>query len=292
MEIYFNELSLLPYPQDDSEIYKRIDNFCHLLKMLLSPTKDDIIQPKDYIIRSNDTAANMMVAENISLINFIKRQKRESKFDFLLQCFKRPYIPDDNEHHELYQEQQSTIFEIEKNGMRVHCHGLGCAAIAHTFAIGFNSESFWDKMIFPLIRTNENLVDEMHNVICLSNINHFIHQDFITWSQKNTATNPPISTLSPDQKNIPTFGTHHGNNILRKFAELIVKDQYVDFVISSDEFDRNTSSFIKKIHPDGRILFVLHWHQDGYSILIKTTGLNYYQTEYIAQHLTKKYEGR
>lgn len=282
MDIYLNELSFYPFTTNDTELIERLQLFVKQIKNL-----HDILGSA-LQVRTDESIASIPVSDKSFLIDFLKR-KRCSFSDYLFQCFKRPYIPEGQQYNVLIQKAQNSFAVILKDGKRKDCVGLGYAFLAESFSIGFYSETFWDKITHEIIQVDEQLNENKFNVLCVSKLEHHTHSDFIDFIEKKSVSNIPISKLKPEKKAIPTFGNHHGNNQLKEFAKRLVDSPYVEQIISSEHFFRGYKSFIKEICPNGRILLVLTWFSEGYSLWVQTTGKNKPQTEAIAKILEKRY---
>ena len=53
----------------------------------------------------------------------------------------------------------------------------------------------------------------------------------------------------------------------------------------------NRRRFIKRVHNDGLIEIVLPWTDEGYGVVVKTTGRNIRETERIGQIIYEEYGG-
>jgi len=63
----------------------------------------------------------------------------------------------------------------------------------------------------------------------------------------------------------------------------------VEGVVNSLPFNPKERGFIRRIHPDGRIELVLIWTDEGFGMVVQSTGRNLRETEAIARCLKDKY---
>lgn len=83
----------------------------------------------------------------------------------------------------------------------------------------------------------------------------------------------------------------HGANVLMDFSKRLIKCPYVTGIVNSLPFHSHERRFIRKIREDGLIEIVLPWTDQGYGVVVKTTGRTMKETEKIAEIIMEKYGG-
>jgi hypothetical protein len=74
----------------------------------------------------------------------------------------------------------------------------------------------------------------------------------------------------------------HGKDILKKLADKLVKSPYVIKVVNSLPFNPKNKHFINAIYPDGKVEIILTWTDEGFGLVVQTTGRNRQETKQIA----------
>jgi hypothetical protein len=65
-------------------------------------------------------------------------------------------------------------------------------------------------------------------------------------------------------------------------ADKLVKSPYVIKVVNSLPFNPQKKHFINEIYPDGKVEIILTWTDEGFGLLVQTTGRNMQETKKIA----------
>ena len=99
----------------------------------------------------------------------------------------------------------------------------------------------------------------------------------------------PQDSTEPKKKSIKLSDDHHGNDVLKKFAEKVRQDPYVVKIVNSLDYSSYQNHPIKSTNENGLVYFVLTWTDEGFGICIQTTGRNLIETNTIAIHLAEKY---
>lgn len=125
-----------------------------------------------------------------------------------------------------------------------------------------------------------------HEGITLSTVGHIVWHDY----KQALPIELLPSNQKPEEKRVHIAGDHHGKDILRPFAQKLCRCKYIEEIISSTEFHRRERNLIHAIDDNGLIKVVMHWTDDGYGLLVKTTGRNKRETEAIAKILQEQYD--
>jgi hypothetical protein len=197
---------------------------------------------------------------------------------------RRPYIDADTEEEARYI--QNSFF-ICKEGGKYDVYGLAVAYLYSTLCIGYRSQPFWDDFKFELIISKESLIRTV-TVGCLSKPEHTEQPYFQEWLETRVAVSLVETNIAIAEKQV-RLRDDHGKDVLREFAKKVIRSKYVKSVINSLPFNPRSTEFVKAIHADGKIEIVLTWTDQGYGMVIETTGRNRAETMKIAEILSDEY---
>ena len=278
--VCFNELSISPLCHNDQEVSERVDRFINLYKTLY-----DI----GYTRISNEVdASQVMLTDTLSLRDLCRQHSHDSKYILLATTWACPTIPNKevNIHH-LYEE---TIVELSKDGCWVNAEGFSWAVAANTLCAGFLSESFWNKCLFTLQITKDNGT-EQKEWLCVSDAAHLSNANANQWIESHKPLMLKVCDLSVKDKKatIKNIRDDHGKDVLTLFAKRLILNPYVEGIINSLPFNRHESNFIHNISSDGKIELVLTNTDEGFGLVIQTTGRTTAQTDAIASILKKEF---
>jgi len=278
--VSFNELSTKPLCASIQEVIERVDRFVDLYKALYALGYKRI--------SSELVASQVMLTDNLSLYDLCKQHMREAKYILLANNWGCPTIPEkDATARQAYKE---TIVELLKDGEWVNVEGFSWAVAANTFCAGLRSEAFWDGSLFMLRITKED-GDERKEWLCISDASQLTEEGTKQWIECHQPLELKPSELSEEEKRktIQNIRHDHGEDVLREFAERLVKCPYVEGIINSLPYNPQEKNFIHNIYSDGRIELVLTDTDKGLGLVVKTTGTTTMQTDAIADILKKKY---
>ncbi|HPS87704.1 MAG TPA: hypothetical protein PLY36_13215 [Spirochaetota bacterium] len=278
MDMVFNELSILPLAVDKTESYNRLFEFINTFKKASTYGFKRIRFDKQY--------NQIELSHGYTIEDFCGETTDKNLKSLLLGLRRYPFIDSDTDQEISYIQNQ---YYLEKNGYKEKCYGLAAAYLYSTSGIGFLSESFWEQVKFSLIVENCDTGNMTENdIFCLSMERHVNDPGFQSWLENLGDVILVTTDLLPDEKEIK-LRDDHGKDILKTFAERLVLSPYIIKVINSLPFNKNDKKFIKRIYPDGKIELVLTNTDDGYGMVIQTTGRNLRETEEIAEILKEKY---
>ncbi|HPM11915.1 MAG TPA: hypothetical protein PK734_00315 [Bacteroidales bacterium] len=284
MELVFNEISFLPYSENETALK---ECFISMLK-LYDKTKTEYGY-KHLVFPSNIGEIKVTSEKTFAQWAFsIPHQGEKNKI--LSVPFVRPFANDLLEekikelHKYYYSNNEADIYEE-------FCIGLATAFLKQRIAISLATHDCWDK---PKITFKEIINDDFEtNVISVNNIASESHlkdkivQNELMYSGVLTLEK---CTIPVENKAIKLSGDHHGNQKLEAFAKKLFKSEYVVSVINNIDFSPKAIKLIKNIFHDGKIEIVLHWESAGYGMVIQTTGKNYRETEAIAEILRQEFD--
>lgn len=278
MDLIFNDLSTQPLAEDITEAGRRLHQYFAVVKKL----REHGFQRVRYI----DTFENILLTSEHSLLSFCQLRELSSLrtiSNTLLSLMRYPFIDDDSEEEERYIQNN---FYIIKSDKVLKASALGTAYLYNTIAVSLNSEEYWMNLEYELIIKG----DEERNILILSvcSVEHCEDAKFISWKEEKTPVELVICLISPENKKI-NLRDDHGKDVLTAFAKKIRKSRYVIEIINSMPFNRCERDFIRKVTPDGLIEIVLTHTDEGFGMIVKTTGRNRRETELIAEILKEEY---
>lgn len=271
MDLVFNELSLTDKPDSEYQAKQLLE--------CLAKTCSVFSNAGFKKLRIESDFWNQLYFNETDINYFLSRISR-TKQTFLRSFIRPPYIADefiseaDNKYAANYY-----FF----NGIKIT--GLAYAYLLNTIAISLCSNNTWDKTELIIIEKKKATEDNIIVKHACKSEHYGVHRDWIIENQPFVLTK---TTINSEQKPIK-LRNDYGKDILQNFAERIVNSEYVTSVINSLPFNPNERNFIKKIYPNGQIEIVLTSTDEGFGIIIQTTGKNQRETEEIAQIIESKY---
>ena len=163
--------------------------------------------------------------------------------------------------------------------------GLAWAYIIQTLCVSFPVNSVWKK-------TSISLVEEKGPVCTNISARHTsepahlsAHQEWIDSLKEVVLVK---NDLLPTHKNIH-LREDHGKDVLSVLARKLLKSSYVIGILNSLPFNPKEGSFIRRVFPNGIIEIVLPWTDEGFGMVVQTTGRNLRETEAIGRMLREDF---
>lgn len=284
----FNELSISPLCASESAVERRIRRF---LEVLRDVRKCAHITK----VRHNSDMTTIMMTDCLSLQDYINNHTTDVVVRALLGVFTHPQVDmaDDVSLQNYFDTKTSVI--LGDGGRLESADGFNAAYCQNTFCVGFESGEIWQKDFFDL-EIISNGKSKNVTWVCVSSpfesdcecedIN-LRKQKFNDWLKERNVELVESEFL-PEQKSIKVDGDH-GQFELKEHAEKLVRNRYVDGVLTSLKFRPKCRDYVFRITDDGLVDVVLFWEDAGYSMRIKTTGRNVAETSEIANLLRKEY---
>jgi hypothetical protein len=283
MELVFNELSFLEY-KNSHELF---DNFIYLGKLfekakttygfkhLIFPTNLSVIQV------TNDKSFG-------EWLGCMPTKDRNKVFSIVT---KRPFTDEylgDKKDETLKYYFVSPDLNIEQE----YCDGLATADIMNIPSISLKHHSIWENKEIKIYKESD--ISPTPQILSINNVateKTLLHSDFKCFCESISIVEliPSAFTYEDKKQNIH-FRDDHGIDVLQKFAEKIIKNKYIDGVVNSLPFNKETSRFIRRVFSNGLIEIVLHWEDAGYGMVLKSTGRNYKETDTIANILKEEFD--
>ncbi len=284
MELVFNEVSFLPFTNNEVELKQK---FINMLKVY-DKTKEGYGY-KHLIFPS--TIGETKVTSDKTFVQWAYAITHQGDKNKILSVpFVRPFASDVLEEkvkelHKYYYSNEDAEINDE------YCIGLPTAYLKEKVAISLATHKCWEtsEIVFKEI-INDDLETKDISVYNISNEAHLSVDGIKEILMYSGKLDLKKRSKIPNDDDITLSGDHHGNKELKSFAKKLFKNDYVESVINNIDFSPKAINFIKNIYPDGKIELVLHWESAGYGMVIQTTGRNYRETEAIAKILKEEYD--
>jgi hypothetical protein len=283
MELVFNELSFLPYQENEVTLRSRFLDMLRLFEVVRKTYGfNHIVFPSNI--------GETYVTSGKTFLQWAYEMPHGGEKNKVLGFIKTPFGNDilESQVMELckyyYSNEEVSIKEK-------YCIGLAISYLKDKVSISLSSNACWS---LPQISFKEIIDDELNtkDVIAYNiTIEEHTSNEKVKKQLMYAGTlELKKCPLTPDKKTIKLSGDHHGNDKLEAFAKKLFKNDYVESVINNIEFSPKSINLIKNIYQDGKIEIVLYWESAGYGMLLQTTGRNYRETEAIANQLKKEFD--
>lgn len=257
MDLFFNELSL-----NKTDCISH-DSIIAIVEVYRELTKYNITTCR--IASEDNTRLFQMISNTPNSINV-----RNFYFSF----FRSPYESDQVEKNQEDYYGHSWTYGAES------CIGFALAYLLDSACFSIYSQE-WN---LPLIRFLKDEVPTDTRNICTKehvkrHITHLRHNSEIELL--------PCGIPVSDKKIV--LRNDHGMDVLEDFSKRLIHCPYLTGVINSLPYNPYERKFIKKICENGLIEIVLPWTDEGYGIVVKTTGRTMLETEKIAKIIEDEY---
>jgi hypothetical protein len=206
--------------------------------------------------------------------------------DLLLGILRHPYI---DERHTFIEERFVSSYAFMVDAAKTPVEGLAIAYLYATIAISLQSADEWNVNEIKLLFSEGDYENQTIKVYHASQPNHLdVHKDWIT---SRIGIKLPITELNSNEKEI-NLRDDHGKKELLGFSRKLIRSQYVTKVINSLPFNPHDHDFVKQYYDDGKVEIVLVGFDEGFGIVVQTTGRNLSETKTIAQILNDEYHDK
>lgn len=278
MSLVFNEVSFLPFLKDDYELVQKFDD---LLKVLIYVKEkyelSSVIFPKDI--------HTLEVLSNRTFVDWITNIPHPRMRDTILSIIRKPYVED------ILEDKGELLNKFYFDNELIkekYCEGLVIGLLKGKVMLSLNTNVCWGTYEINF----KEIIDENFNTkdVSVKNITVKEHVDFVNnellYSQELKLKK---CELDSSQKTI-SLRDDHGKDILKNFAKRLVKSEYIVSVINSLPFNPNDKALIRNVYADGKIEIVLYWEDQGFGMIVQTTGRNIRETKEISEIILKKYD--
>jgi hypothetical protein len=284
----FNELSVKPLCQTETDAEQRLRDFVSLLREIRGHTSVTKVRHADYM-------TSISLTDTMTMQDYCNAHINDPIAILLMSSFIHPQVDlDDDKSLQSYLDTTAAV--NFPNGNSINGDGFNAAYCQNTFCVGFVSDPVWNDDFFNLTITS-NGKSKVVTWACISSLQFYSslqeHQHrrpaFEQWLQQLD----PVELVSSNQdvENKPiNIRDDHGKAELTAHAKLLCQNQYVEGVLTSLAFKPHAKNYIAKIYDDGTIDIVLRWEDEGFSMRVKTTGRNVLETREIAKILRIKFD--
>lgn len=283
MELVFNEISFLPFANNEVVLKEQ---FINMLK-LYDKTKEEY--GYKHLIFPSTIGETKVTADKTFVQWAYSIPHQGDKNKILSVPFVRPFSNDVLE--ERVKEVHKYYYSNEEAGINEeYCIGLPTAYLKEKVAISLATHKCWgtSEIVFKEI-INDDLETKDISVNNISDEAHLAEDDIKEELMYSGKLEIQETAIDPDAK-AWSLRDDHGKDKLKAFSKKVLKSKHVVSVINSLPFNPTDINLIRQIYPDGKIELVLHWESAGYGIVIQTTGRNYRETEAIAEILKKEFD--
>lgn len=277
-ELFFNELSVSPHCEV-GELHSRVLRYAEVLKRC-----GELGYKK---IRYENDFAAIMVSPEKSLASYCYENIRNTEYNtsisLILSTRHHPYIDPDTEQEALYVEND---YRVTVGDGYVSAYGLTSAFLSKSFSVGFQSSDEWNSCCFPVFVLGDGSLSNVGSVFCVSDLTHFDDNAFVNWY---VDCHDVTYVKRKDDPYRHLSGDHHGKDILVRFTDKIMKEDFVVGIVNSLPFESRATKFVEKIGGDGIIYLRLIGTDKGLGVAVQTTGNCKIQTTYFAKILEEKY---
>lgn len=278
MELLFNELSVEPLSENKYTANDKMKQFAE--------ATGEARKKGFKLIRSHLSSSEISLAEDYTLFDWLQNKDVPTKYrDFLFGMITKPFIKDEDEEVvEKYIEANYFFEDIESGITKIECTGLASAYLYETLSVSLSSAPVWDKIELPIIIETEEET-RIESVFNASSKKSFENEEIAEYVENLGNIELVETDIAPEDKKIH-LADHHGKDKLAKLANQLKQSPYV-IEIRSTRFGGR--QFIRKSHKDGTIEIILHKTDEGFAVLVQTTGRNLRETKAIAQILDDRY---
>ncbi len=288
MKLAFNELSFQPVGNNSHTLYQQVIDVLRNYKYISDEFGyDHIITPTEL--------STCEVLESCSFVQWFADLSPPQKNRIQPLLMRRPFS-DESLGEEVEKADKYFYQNDDPEIPQQYCKGLATAHILGLPVISIGTDTVWKVDKIDFYQYDDQMSEAtMVDAINLSsggidaNDRAGNYRSIIEYSRDNCSLVLIECGIKSSDKKIK-LSEHHGSDKLVALAKVMLKDEYTVSVINSLPHCSETSRFIRKCHPDGRVEITMHWEDAGYGMVFQTTGRNLRETEAIAQILRKNHD--
>ena len=279
MELMYNELSIDALSPDK---YAANDKM-----KLFSETVAEARQRGFRNIRSHHDANQIQLATGYTLYDWFNNKDvsevlRNNMYGMLI----LPFISDEDEEVVAHYVAADYYFEDAVNGIgRTSCLGLAAAHLYETLSVSLQSGPTWTRNLLDItVEVNgASTTEHVNNVFSRG---CFVIAAISTMVDNLGELDLQETPIAINDKAIH-LTSHHGQQELNALWNKLKKSPYVTDALS---IEWGGKRFIRKTYSSGAIEIVDNSTDEGYALLVQTTGRNMRETDAIAEILKERYE--
>lgn len=257
MDLFFNELSL-----------KNMECISHDSVLAIAAVYRELI--KHHI-----TTCRIASEDNNRLFQMICNTPNSINVrNFYFSFFRSPYESD------LVEKNQDDYYRHNWTYGTKSCIGFALAYLLGSAGFSVYSHE-WNLPFITILKDAEPV--DVRNICIKEHV-----ENHITSLQHNRQVELLPCNIPVANKKI-VLRNDHGKDVLADFSKRLIHCPYLIGVINSLPYNPYERKFIKRIRENGLIEIVLPWTDEGYGIVIKTTGRTMMETEKIAEIIESQY---
>jgi hypothetical protein len=204
--------------------------------------------------------------------------------DLLQSIVRYPYIDERDSTIEDRFIQSNAFLPDDENST---AEGLAVAYLCNTIAVSLYTAERWNCNQVDLKFSEENTLGDIVKVKHASQVSHIeYHKD---WIATRTGVKLLNTNLHFSLKEI-NLRDDHGKDVLSRFSKKLIRSPYLIGVINSMPFNPHDHNFIKNVYADGIIEIVLVRTDEGFGVVVQTTGRSLVETQAIAKILMEEFQ--
>lgn len=279
MELIYNELSENPLSVNMFEANNKMQ--------LFSQTISEARQKGFRHIRSHHASHQIQLSDDYTLYDWLNnRGVNEVLRNNLYGMLVLPFIKDEDEDVVAHYVEADYYFEDAANEIeKTNCAGLAAAHLYETLSVSLQSSPAWIKnILYITIEANGNSTTEQVNNVFSREC--FALPEISIIVENLGELDLQVTPITVNNKRVH-LTSHHGQKELKALWDKLKNSPYVEEGLS---IGWGGKRFIRKTYANGQIEIVDNSTDEGYALLITTTGRNLRETDAIAEILREKYE--
>jgi hypothetical protein len=279
MELMYNELSIDALAPDKYAANAKMK--------LFSETVAEARQRGFRNIRSHHDSHQIQLANGYSLYDWFHNKDvseilRNNMYGMLI----LPFIRDEDEEVAAQYVEADYYFEDAANGIaKTRCTGLAAAHLYETLSVSLQSGPAWTKNLLEI-------TVEAKGAIAKEQVDNIFSRECFALAAiggivENLGELNLLETAIAIKEKKIHLTSHHGQQELKALWNKLKNSTYVTGALS---IEWGGKRFIRKTFANGEIEIVDTGSDQGYALLVQTTGRNMRETNAIAEILKDKYE--
>lgn len=257
MDLFFNELSIKNKESIENNIITPIvEAYKELIKYNVTTCR---ISPDDC------TKLFQMLGSLSNAVN-VK--------NFYFSFFRPPYESEDVERN------QDEYYEHDWTYGGEACIGFALAFLLNSASFSIYSAD-WDSPTIDFLKDGKS-----------TNARNICTKEHVVFHALHLENQTEIELLecgmcASDKKIV--LGNDHGKDVLEEFSQRLLRSPYLVGVVNSLPYNPYERKFIRKIREGGLIEIVLPWTDEGYGLVVKSTGRTIRETKRIAEIIEEEF---
>lgn len=273
-QIYFNELSV-NHDVSSEDAAGVLRSYAHTIKALY--------QKGFKGVRYEHGAGALVFPNGVNIFSLEADPKMKPIYQYILTTARKPYLDPDSDAERQFVE---SAFEVSVQGEWVEGYGFTAAFLNDSIALSLATHRKWTDVCFNIRERDSNQeVGEVLNICSPEDADSEVLKGYI---ESRTPMELMVSMKAPEDKPF-SIRDDHGQDKLKELWKRVRNSEYVESCINSLWFKRHGATFVDEVFEDGKIHLRLADTEEGFGIVIQTTGRNLRETQEIGRLLKEKY---